>query len=205
MYTLMTSSFRRLVLMAVMAGCGGTSIQPALDDAGTADAGADAGRCAAAPSGQPFTFHVRNASAAELTLWLGCGRSVPIVLDTPAGALGISPGVDVCEFTCDDVYAGRGSPGACSDCGPGYSAAVAPGTTKDFVWSRSVYEAHMADVACGKGTGTCALGRPLAPSATQSGTLTACGAAIQFGSCADPKTTRFSIDTTASEATIEMR
>jgi hypothetical protein len=168
-------------------------------------AGGGGSDCALAPKGTKFTFHVHNPGTTTLTLFLGCSRSIPIVLDTPDGKLSIGPGsVDVCEFTCDQVYARQVTPGGCSDCGPGYSKTIAPGMSADIEWERLVYVRHPVDSSCANGTGTCALGVPVAASKMQTGVVTACASPNPTFSCAQPKMVNFTIDTTASDGTIEL-
>jgi hypothetical protein len=175
---------------------------------GAAGSGTDGGQCPLEPKGAKFTFHVHNATSSMVTLWLGCGAKLPIVLDTPAGKLSIGPGdVDVCEFTCDQVYAGQVQPQACSDCGPGYSKPIAAGATADIEWERRVYEAQMVRPPCSpSGTGSCAYGRSVAPTRTQAGVVTTCTGSVPMGvgGCPQPKMTSFTLDTTAGEGTIEV-
>jgi hypothetical protein len=166
-----------------------------------------------------FTFHVRNAGEEALAWSLGCQRNLPIWLHLPEGDLPTGPGaVDICEFTCDRIYAGTSLPGGCTDCGGGYSGRAAPGASADIVWDRRVYTSHTYDPACFPSTvppmsTTCALGRAIAPSATQSGTITVCPGEIMLSNCREPGTGRpiesrkveFTVDTTGTEAVIEVR
>ena len=192
---------------------------------GGQDAGGDAGEtsapsCAIDPPGT-FTFHVHNAGSATLAWNLGCMHSLPIVLHLPEGDLPTGPGaVDGCEFTCDLIYAGTATPGGCSDCGPGYSGSAAAGGSGDIIWDRRVYTRLAFEPACRASSSpvispqaTCALGHAVAPSATQSGTISVCPGTVYLGSCHDPATSQtiqprtidFTVDTTGTEATIEVQ
>src|SRR5205085_6800864 len=117
----------------------------------------------------------------------------------------IGPGaVDICEFTCDQVYAGQVQPGGCSDCGPGYWQTIMPGATADLPWDRLVYVRHTVEPPCATATGTCALGVPVAPSTAQSGTLTACATQGPTTGCAQQNVVTFTIDPTANAGPIEL-
>jgi hypothetical protein len=142
-----------------------------------------------------------------LSLDLGCGLALPIVIDTPAGMRPTGPGPeDVCEFTCDRVYAGMVQGGACSDCGNGTSEALGPGTTADIHWDRRSYQETMTDPQCSSGsTQPCALGTSVAPLAAQTGVLTVCTNPSPTGFCSTSDTVSFTIDTTQSEGTIEVQ
>jgi hypothetical protein len=183
---------------------------PSNDSSSTSDTGtasdANAGPCALDPSKGSFTFHVHNGGSRSLTLALGCGRSLPIQIQTATGQLPAGPGPeDTCEFTCDDVYAGHSQPGACSDCGPGVGSALGPGTTVDIPWDRRAYTERAAELSCTTGTGSCAWGTSVAPAASQAGALTVCTSATGFpGSCTTSDVVTFTVDTTKSEATIEV-
>jgi hypothetical protein len=185
-----------------LASCG-RSAPAAPADAG-ADGGAD-GQCALDPTGS-FVFHVHNAGTTMLVLDLGCGKTLPVVLATPAGRLPIGPGgVDTCEFTCDQIYSGHNTPGGCTDCGPGVSKTLAPDGTVDVPWDRRVYERHTLAPPCSTATGTCALGTAVAQNAMQLGAVTACPSdkSMPFA-CTAPLTTEFTVDTTGAEATIDV-
>lgn len=186
-----------LTLVALpLAACGRSS--------GAADAG-DAGACALEETGS-FVFHVHNAGASPIVLDLGCGRTVPIVLATPAGRLAAGPGgVDVCEFTCDQVFSGRNAPGACTDCGGNTGQTLPPGASADVAWDRRVYAQRPAGPPCSQGTGTCAFGFAVAPAAAQAGVLTTCPADKHpTATCQAPTTTAFTVDTTGASATIDV-
>ena len=173
---------------------------------GCADAAPDtSAECALDLTGS-FVFHVHNAGTAMLVLDLGCGKTPPIVLATPAGRLPIGPGaVDTCEFTCDQIYSARAAPGACTDCGPGVSKALPPGGTVDLPWDRRVYAKHALAPPCSMATGTCAFGTAVAPTPMQLGAVTTCPTDKHMPfSCAAPVTTEFTVDTTAAEATIDV-
>jgi hypothetical protein len=172
---------------------------------GCSSASVPIGRDVPGPDGS-----VHNGGTRTLSLTLGCGLSLPIVIDTPSGTRPIGAGPeDVCEFTCDRVYAGMVQGGACSDCGPGYGAPLGPGMTADIHWDRRAYEETMTDPQCSGGfTQPCALGSSVAPVASQSGVLTVCTAtALGAGYCASANqgTFPFAVDTTQSEATIEVQ
>jgi hypothetical protein len=187
-----------LALVALSLGsCGGH---------GTVRDGGDAGGACALDPTDSFVFHVHNAGTSTIVLDLGCGRTLPIILATPAGRLSIGPGgADACEFTCDQIYAGQAVPGGCTDCGPGVSKEIVPGYVVDVAWDRRVYARHTLEPACSKATGTCALGTAVAPTASQLGALTTCPLAQhQPFSCAAPTTTEFTVDTTSAEATIDV-
>jgi len=183
---------------------------PSGDSGSTSDAGAtsdaNAGACALDTSKGSFTFHVHNGGTRSLTLGLGCGRSLPIQIQTATGELPAGPGPeDTCEFTCDDVYAGHSQPGACSDCGPGVASALGPGATVDVTWDRRAYTERAVDLACTTGTGSCAWGASVAPAASQAGVLSVCTSSTGFpGSCTTSDTVAFTVDTTKSEATIQV-
>jgi hypothetical protein len=176
--------------------------------------------CALDPTGT-FTFHVRNVGDQRLTWDLGCMKKLPITLHLPEGDLPIGPGsADYCELTCEQIYSGW-FPGACTDCGPGYSGSAAPGASGDIAWDRRVYTRYTFDLACRVQDGaqisagaTCAFGHAVAPSATQSGTITICPGYDQLGTCYLDTTTaktvatrniEFTVDTTGSEATIDVQ
>jgi hypothetical protein len=190
----------RAVLAASWLGACGAASSPGRDG-GSEGAGA----CALDPTGT-FTFHVHNAGAQVLLLELGCGASLPISLATPAGRLSIGPGsVDVCGFTCDEIYAGHVSPGACSDCGGGDFKSLAPGDVADIPWDRRVYAAHTLDAACSTQPGTCAFGFAVAPSSAQLGVVTSCPVDQHpTGSCLAPVANEFTSDTTGAAATIDV-
>jgi hypothetical protein len=166
----------------------------------------DTAACVLDPTGS-FTFHVHNVGQAPIVLDLGCGHTVPIVLATAAGRLSAGPGgvAGSCEFTCDEVYANTSSPGGCTDCGPGVSRTIAPGETADVAWDRRVYTKHTIVAPCSTQPGECALGISVPPDAAQLGAVTTCPAAQhQTFSCAAPTTTEFTVDTTVTEATIDV-
>jgi hypothetical protein len=194
---------RAALAALLLSACGARASTPA---AAPPDAGADtAARCALEPTGA-FTFHVHNAGATDIIVDLGCGRALPIVLATPSGRLPIGPGgVDSCEFTCDQIYAGQRSPGGCTDCGGGVSQTVAPGATADIGWDRRVYALRTVEAGCAQATGSCAFGQAVAPMAAQLGVLTTCPADQQpTSSCLTPTSTEFTVDTTGDAATIDV-
>ena len=57
---------------------------------------------------------------------------------------------------------------------------------------------------CANGTGTCALGIPVSASNMQTGIVTMCAAPGPTLGCSQPETVSFTIDSTASEGTIEL-
>jgi hypothetical protein len=176
------------------------------DGAGGAEGGTEVGgNCGLAPSGS-FTFHVHNAGATTLILDLGCGATSPLTLATPNGALPGGPGnVDVCEFSCDQIYTTFATPGGCTDCGAGMQRTVAAGATADIAWNRNVYVERAVDPACTPKQGMCASAIPVAPVTSQQGTLTSCPIDQHpTGSCLSATTTSFNVDTTGSEATIDV-
>jgi hypothetical protein len=184
---------------AAVAGCDARA-------APAADGGADgANACALEPTGA-FVFHVHNAGASPLLLELGCRSALPITLATPSGRLPIGPGsVDGCGFTCDEVYSGHVTPGACSDCGGGDFLSISSGASGDIPWDRRVYIRHDVDAACSTQTGTCALGFAVAPTTAQHGALTWCPVDQHpTGSCLAPMATEFTVDTTGADATIDV-
>ncbi|MEO5731667.1 MAG: hypothetical protein ABI134_36310 [Byssovorax sp.] len=83
--------------------------------------------------------------------------------------------------------------------------------SKDIIWDRRVYTAHMADPKCsGSATGNeCALGALVAPESAQKGVLTVCGPAASAGDgyCleGDQSTVTFTFDTAKDEGTIEVQ
>ena len=178
---------------------------------GAAEGGA--GACAIAPPGSAFTFHVHNGGASHLGLAYGCGGSLPILLSTPAGSLGIGPGpADGCEFTCTQQYAGPVQQG-CSDCGPGVGADLPAGATVDIAWDHRVYVAHMAASECvgGQSGVSCALPEAVAASTTQAGTLTVCTGGASSGGpggggyCSGSEMVSFTVDTTQAEGTVQVQ
>jgi len=173
-------------------------------DAATVVDGADAS-CTLAPTGQ-FTFHLHNAGTSNLIVDLGCGATSPVAIDTTAGTLGAAPGnADVCEFSCDQVYAGLVVPGGCTDCGGGMQKTLAPGYVVDVPWDRRAYVERAVDPLCSTRTGMCALGIFVAPKPAQKGAVTTCPADQHpTASCLQPLVTNFTIDTTGAEATLDV-
>jgi hypothetical protein len=207
-----------VALSSIVPGCGsGIEGGRAPDGGGGAGGGAQGTggegsggdvSCEVDRPGEPFTFRVHNAGAAELLLPFGCGEHVPIEIETPGGAAGIGVGnASTCQVSCDTVFAGNPNPG-CSDCGPGVGRLLPAGATVDIRWDRRVYVPHVADASCsGSDEGNdCALGVAVSPSATQQGALTVCtdtqGGGFCFGGSSVE--TPFTVDTSASEATIEV-
>jgi hypothetical protein len=166
------------------------------------------GLCSLDPAGSTFVFHIHNGGSRMLGLSFGCGSVAPIVLTTPGGMPTIGPAfADVCGFTCEQVYAGKAQGGACSDCGNGNGAPLAPGMTYDQSWDRRTYSESTSDPQCtGGASQPCAMGTHLAPAATQAGTLTVC---IGDSSCTvlggASEMVPFTVDTTQGEATIEVQ
>jgi len=147
-----------------------------------------------------------NVGTRDLYLPLGCGAKPPIKLDTPDGELGIgSESADFCGWLCDDTYAGNPSQG-CSDCGPGYADALAPGATVIVEWNRRVFIHHTAPKACAGVEGTVrALGLLAEPGVVTSGTLNVCF--DEFGNLAGDCTgveEPFTIDLTAPGLAIDV-
>jgi hypothetical protein len=186
---------------------------PGAEDTGGGGDGASAteggmGLCSLDPGGPTFVFHVHNGGSQMLGLSFDCGGVAPIVLVTPAGMQTIAPAfADVCGFTCDEVNAGKAQGGACSDCGPGNGAPLAPGMTYDQSWNRRTFAAGMSEQQCtGGNSEPCAQGTPLAPAAKQAGTLTVC---IGGSTCTvmggASEMVPFTVDTSQSEATIEVQ
>ena len=198
----MAFAFSRCALAALLLdACGAQGLTR-----GAGDGGTDASlACVLEPTGS-FTFHVHNAGAQPLLLELGCRSALPITLATPAGRLPIGPGsVDVCGFTCDEIYAGHVTPGACTDCGGGDFVSIAPGDAADVPWDRRVYAEHTIDAACSTQPGSCAIGFAVAPSPTQLGVVTSCPLDQHpTGSCLAPRSNEFAIDTTAADGTIDV-
>jgi hypothetical protein len=194
-------------------GGGGTDAAGGTDGSGGGNDGGG-GACAIPPAGSTFTFHLHNGGATDMGLSYGCGGTIPVMVATPGGTLGIGPGpANGCEFTCESEYKGPVQT-ACSDCGPGVGAPIAAGGTVDIAWDRRVYVPHVADPQCvGGQTGVnCALAQAVAPTSAQQGTLTVCTASTNNGFCSSSSsgggTTKdipFTVDTTASEATIQVQ
>jgi hypothetical protein len=209
-----------LVLGCLIGACQSTSLGGKAPDAGGDGHGpvddGPAPACFLQPAGT-FTFHVHNAGTNRLSWFLGCSKTLPIVLhvgpgeDEPAG-----PGsVDSCEFTCDRVYQSLSSPGGCTDCGAGYVGSVAPGNVTDIVWDRRGYVRHTIDDECSPGHGgqTCALGLSVTPSIAQTGTITVCdGDFFEVSTCVQTgtstplpeRTLPFTVDTTGADGTIDV-
>jgi hypothetical protein len=174
------------------------------------------GACFIPPPGAMFTFHVHNIGSNALALSYGCGGTLPILLATPGGTLGIGPGpADACEITCASQYAGPVQEG-CSDCGPGVGAALPADGTVDIAWDRRVYVAHVADPQCVGGMSgvSCALAEAVAATATQQGTIRYCSGsgcggsssgASSSGGSAMSESASFTVDTTGTEATIAVQ
>ena len=213
--TILSGSFLLISTLAGLgglAGCGST-VCDAVDcqGGGGGEGGGSNAACMLEPPGKSFTFHVHNGGTKALRLTYGCGATLPIEVETPKGALDISPGgVNSCEVTCDRVHEGFPNRG-CTDCGPGVGAPLEPGMTKDITWDRRVYTAHMADPKCsGSTTGNdCALGALVAPASAQKGVLTVCSSAPSGGDgyCSekDQSTVSFTLDTAKDEGTIEVQ
>lgn len=161
----------------------------------------------AAPGG-PFTFHVHNGSSTSYDIALGCGATIPIDLVTSEGLRSIGPGaVNGCEYICD--AAGMPPLPYCSDCGPGVSKTLARDATVDIPWDFRVFSAYTVDPSCNGGStaGSCALAKSVPVSSKQEGVLTVCSTAPSLGHCAMDKQIpfKFTVDTSGSEATIEVK
>jgi hypothetical protein len=168
-------------------------------DAATSDSG---GGCGLDPVGT-FTFRVHNRTATRVSWFFSCHRSLPLTLDTPHGVLHAGPGgATFCGYTCEQVYSGT-VPG-CSDCGRGAEGSAPPGGTGEIPWDRRVYVSHTIDSACARFPGeVCALGKAVAGVQAQRGTLQLCENTLAAG-CNNPRYVLFTVDTTGSEATIEI-
>ncbi|HEY8042585.1 MAG TPA: hypothetical protein VIF15_22440 [Polyangiaceae bacterium] len=192
------------------AATGGDVAQDEAGEAGGGDSGLEGGDagglCHLDPPGSLFTFHVHNGGSATLSLAYGCGGALPIVLPTSQGVLGIGPGpADTCEFTCEEVYAGTAGQ-SCSDCGPGYGAPLAPGATVDIAWDRRVYTEIHPDTQCVASGQPCAMGMAVPAAAAQKGTITVCtGTSLGSGYCSTSEDVPFTLDTTGSAGTIEVK
>ncbi|MBW2455898.1 MAG: hypothetical protein JRI68_15385 [Deltaproteobacteria bacterium] len=159
------------ILVMAAAACDGSATVD-----GTGGSGGGAVECTLDGPGETFTFTITNVGTRQLYVALGCGRSLPIELSTPAGTQGIGEGSgDGCEVNCANVYDGYENWG-CSDCGSGYSDPLAPGQTATIAWDRRVYESHVAPSECsGNEEGNfCALGRLLDAGTSFPATLTVC-------------------------------
>jgi hypothetical protein len=197
--------------LGIVACSGGTAVVPREAGADTGSGvdgvdGVDAGAsCTLAATGE-FTFHVHNAGASALIVDLGCGATSPITLETPAGTHGAGPGnADSCEFSCDRVYAGLDVPGGCSDCGGGVQRSLPAGGVVDVSWDRRVYVERAVDPLCSARPGMCALGIFVDPTTTQNGTVITCPVDQHpTASCLQPLVTSFAIDTTGTDATIDV-
>jgi hypothetical protein len=166
------------------------------------------GICSLDPTVPAFVFHIHNGGSRMLGLSFDCGDVAPIVLTTPGGMQSIGPAfADFCGFTCDEVNAGKAQGGACSDCGGGNGAPLAPGMTYDQSWDRRTFAAGMSEPQCTAGLAEpCAMGTHVAPVAAQSGMLTVCidgSFCTVMGGASEMLT--FTIDTTQSEGTIEVQ
>ncbi|HEY7375405.1 MAG TPA: hypothetical protein VIF57_24820 [Polyangia bacterium] len=208
--------------MFLLAACSAAACGSSTLGHGANDGGNDGGHsCTLDPIGM-FTFHVHNVGAQTLTWDLGCSKTLPIWLHLPEGDLPTGPGsVDFCELTCEQIYTGPWFPGACTDCGAGVSGSAAPGASGDIAWDRRVYSALTFDPACrydktlpgGNGSSTCASGHAVAPAATQAGTITICPGRLTLSTCMDPATGKtidqrkveFTVDTTGSDAVIDVQ
>ncbi len=206
-------------LLPAAAGCGGKTNAgtgasgTGASDTGGSGAGGDVGTggdptCHIDPPGSPFTFQVENDGTQMLRLAYGCSASLPIVLDTPKGDLGISPGpANTCEFSCDAVYKGMAGTGLLR-LRPRLRRRPPPGATVSIAWDRRVYKEISVPAACmsGPSSSTCALAEADADAMQQKGTLTVCtdttGAA---GSCDTSKAVTFTVDTTQPSATISVK
>ncbi len=188
-------------------------VDHAADTMGSPEAGdSGTGACHIDPAGTMYTFHVHNGGSTDLGLAYGCGGTIPVLLTTPQGMLGIGPGpANGCEFTCQMEYTGPVQT-ACSDCGPGVGAALDAGATVDIPWDRRVYTAHTADPTCVEGQTdvSCALPLAMAPTSMQPGVLTVCTGGASSGGpggsgyCSGSMLVPFTVDTTLSQGTIEV-
>src|SRR5262245_25176596 len=63
-----------------------------VNDGGTNEGGeGGAPNCTIDPPGESFDFEITNIGTSQLSLFYGCGATLPIELDTPSGPQGISP------------------------------------------------------------------------------------------------------------------
>jgi hypothetical protein len=172
---------------------------------GDAKDGGSGGMCALDPVGS-YVFHVHNGAAVPRYWFTYCGKALPLILDTPAGALPAGPGtIGSCGFTCDKLYADPTYPPyGCTDCGGGTWIRVQPGETVDIAWDRRVYSAHTLEAPCSPWSGqTCAMGKTVARSTAQTGTIHVCDSYV-IVSCNGPHDVPFTVDTTKNEGTIEL-
>ena len=193
-----------LVIGIAAGACSSPSTSPRGEGGTDGTAGTEGGSSCSLPPAGSFTFHVHNAGTGTLLIDLGCGKTSPLTLNTLDGPLPGGPGnVDACELTCDDIYMGLATPGGCTDCGGGTLRSVAAGATADVAWERRGYVERTVDPACSSKQGMCASAIAVAPVTSQQGTLTTCPIDQQpTGSCLQPTTTSFDVDTTGSEATV---
>jgi hypothetical protein len=206
-----------LALVAGGAACGGSvtgtgggsSSSTSTDSSTTTSSTSTGGSCALTPPGKPFTFHIHNAGSKMLRLAYACGTAYPIELVTPQEKLAIGPGaVDLCEVTCDALYAGKASY-PCSDCGPGTGANLPPGFTVNITWDRRTYTEYTPEPMCTPIAGAkCALGTAIGNDSMQQGILSVCSDADMQpdGYCSGAGTVpiNFAVDTTKDEGTIEV-
>jgi hypothetical protein len=201
---------RIFVCLLALSACNDHHLSPANSHADLSPDLTTSGGCHIDAPGAPFVFHVLNSGHAPYRLTYGCGATLPITVDTTAGPQPISPGpADFCEVDCTAVYAGQENNG-CSDCGPGYGAALDPSQTVDIHWDRRVFTAFMADPSCtGHAAGNgCALGT-LTGSDVRSGTLTVCSggsptAGTGYCASSDEFTVPFTFDPSADSTTISV-
>ena len=201
-----TKRVAEAALLVLTVGCNSTVTTH--DDGAGGTGGGGAGECTLPLPGADFSFVVENTGTSQLSLKLGCGSTIPIVLATPDGALGIGPGnANTCEFDCEMVYDGFEAWG-CSDCGPGVGEELPPGGEVTITWDRRYYVDHVAPAECSgheDGNG-CGLGLPAEAEHITSGVLTVCDDPYADGYCwgANEIAIPFTIDLTQDSLIIEV-
>lgn len=169
------------------------------------------------PPGAKFTFRVHNAGSAHKTLVLGCGSTLPIMLQSANGPAALVLDDNSCfgdgDGSCHDAFMGKFLQ-ECSDCGPGDYDDLPAGAVVDFSWDHVGWVQESIPAQCVADAGssgdpdfmsTCQLAFPMPPSTKQEGSVTVCNETDpHFGTCVDADETEFTIDTTKSEATIDV-
>ncbi len=210
------SAFFWLASSLLVGGCGSSVVEENPGSGGNGGGGSGQGGgqggaggqldCSLPPPGAAFAFRINNVGTRELGLAYGCGKTLPIQIDTADGPRGIGAGSgDYCEIDCDTVYGGYENWG-CSDCGPGSGVPLVPGEATEIPWDRRVYVAHQASAECtGHPDGNgCALGVPVGDAT--SGTLTFCTDAQSAGYCfGAEETVTFALDLSLNEVTIDIQ